>query len=80
MNFIIGVMVWMMSPFYFTYQFLRYMFIDFWESLNCHMYDEYYLAYKDLYLKTRRVHSGEIDWMGNRLKNNEIKEEDIYKR
>ena len=55
------------------------MFIDFWESLVHHSYDKYISSYKQLYKHTKMIYNGEIDYMGNRLKDNDIKEEDIYK-
>lgn len=79
MNALKGIMLWMISPFYFTYRFLEFMFIDFWDSLKDNLYEEYYDSYKDLYKKTKRVYKGEVDWMGKSLKDNDIKQEDIYK-
>lgn len=79
MNVLKGIVVWMISPFYFTYRFLKFMLIDSLDSLKDNLYEEYYDSYKDLYKKTKQVSKGETDWMGNKLKDNDTKEEDIYK-
>lgn len=68
MNMLKEVIIWMISPFYFTYQFLKYFIVDVYDSLKTNLRDEYVWAYKDLYKKLKRVRKGEVDWMGNRLK------------
>lgn len=79
MSKVIITLMWIISPLYFTFVFFKYMFIDFCESLVHHSYDKYISSYKQLYKHTKMIYNGEIDYMGNSLKDNDTKEEDIYK-
>lgn len=67
MNMLKEVIIWILSPLYFTGQFIKYFTFDVWDSLKTNVRDEYIWAYKDLYKKLKRVRKGEVDWMGNRL-------------
>lgn len=62
-----GIVVWLISPVYFTGRFIKYFGWDVKESVKDNLIEEYVVGYKELFKKTKKIYKGEVDWMGNKL-------------